>query len=111
MSLVHLVGVIPEYSAASTISLFNKRFNWKFPKSVNLTLQEECMALHSVIMSNLSNRLDGIKNSPAQVNIQDIVNYSISIKEALECNLPQDRLGFGNRICLICLDYLHQNGE
>ena len=84
MSLVHLVGVIPEYSETPPITLFNKTFGWKIPKT-EVGVQEECLAFHSVIMSGLSK-----SKVPPHVSIQDIVNNTISIKQALGEGVPQD---------------------
>ena len=105
MSLVQLVAVIPEYCQTPSVSLFNKRFGWKIPKT-DAGLQEECLAFHSVIMENLSPNKDQV-----HVSIQDIVNNSVSIKQALGEGVPLDRLSFGTRICFISLDYFNLSGQ
>ena len=105
MSSVHLVGVIPEYSETATSTLFNKIVGWKVPKD-QFGVQEECLALHSVIMTHLTS-----PNPEFPVTMRTILNNSLSTKQALEEGLPQDKSSIGTRICFLCLDYFNHNGE
>ena len=105
MSSVHLLGVIQEYSETNTVSLFNKTVGWKVPKT-QFGLQEECLALHSVIMTHLSS-----SDPEYPVTMKTILNNSVSSKQALDEGLPLDKSSIGTRICFLCLDYFNHNGE
>ena len=69
---------------------------------------EECLAFYSLLDSKL--RKKGGKTGD-YLSIQEIVDDSIPTDKAYQGGIPEDQWSFGTNVCVLCLQYLDNDGQ
>ena len=71
-------------------------------------VQEEAMLFYSLISAKMSVK---VKDQQNFINISTIVDSAIPSEKALEGGVPEDRWRFGSHICVVCLEFIDNDGD
>ena len=71
-------------------------------------VQEEAMLFYSLISAKMSVK---VKDPQNFINIGTIVDGAIPSEKAVEAGVPEDRWRFGSHICVVCLEFIDNDGE
>ena len=107
LSLIHYVTVVPTLYNFSPIKYLKDTLGWDIPKHM-ISVQEEAMIFYSMISDKMSVK---VKDPINFININTIVDSAIPSEKAVEGGVPEDRWHFGSHVCVVCIEYMDNNGE